>query len=92
MTTKQPIEDRLRASIKFSAFQGNSMERDVCGNQMREAAEEITRLRGLVDMATRAIGDHNAPNDCYATGPMTGDPIQDLVVCPACAYLKARKG
>jgi len=84
-----PIEDRLRASLKFGANTGDRMEQEVCGNQMREAADEITRLRGLVDLATRAIGDHNAPGDCYATGPMTGDPIQDLVVCPACAYLYA---
>lgn len=35
----------------------------------------------------RAIGDHNAPDDCYATGPMTGDPIRDLVQCPACSFI-----
>lgn len=68
------------------------MEQDVCGNQMREAADTITQLRNQLRLADIAIGDHNAPSDCYATGPMTGDPIQDLVVCPACAYLKARKG
>lgn len=35
----------------------------------------------------RAIGDHFAPNDCYATGPLTGDPIRDLVQCPACSFI-----
>ena len=35
----------------------------------------------------RAIGDHNAPSDCYATGPLTGDPIRDLVQCPACSFI-----
>ena len=35
----------------------------------------------------RAIGDHHAPNDCYATGPMTGDEIRDLVQCPACSFI-----
>jgi hypothetical protein len=35
----------------------------------------------------RAIGDHFAPGDCYATGPMTGDPIRDLVQCPACSFI-----
>ena len=35
----------------------------------------------------RAIGDHFAPNDCYATGPVTGDPIRDLVECPACSFI-----
>jgi len=33
------------------------------------------------------IGDHCAPNDCYATGPLTGNPIADLVSCPSCAAL-----
>lgn len=35
----------------------------------------------------RAIGDHNAPNDCYATGPLTGDAYRDLVECPACRFI-----
>jgi len=35
----------------------------------------------------RAIGSHVAPNDCYATGPMTGDHFRDLVQCPACSFI-----
>lgn len=35
----------------------------------------------------RAIGDHFAPNDCYATGPLTGEPFRDLVQCPACSFI-----
>jgi hypothetical protein len=52
---------------------------------------ELIGLRALVRAADRAIGDHNAPSDCYATGPMTGDPIADLVECPACIYLAMRQ-
>lgn len=37
--------------------------------------------------ARRAIGDHNAPNDCYATGPLTGNSYRDLVQCPACSFI-----
>ena len=55
---------------------------------------EITRLRADVealrealDEGRRAIGDHHAPNDCYATGPVTGDPYRDLVECPACSFI-----
>jgi hypothetical protein len=44
-------------------------------------------LEKLLAAARRAIGDHHAPNDCYATGPMTGDEYLDLVQCPACAFL-----
>ena len=35
----------------------------------------------------RAIGDHHAPDHCYATGPMTGDRIRDLIQCPACSFI-----
>ncbi len=35
----------------------------------------------------RAIGQHNAPTDCYATGPVTGDTFRDLVQCPACSFI-----
>lgn len=52
----------------------------------------IKRLENLLRLADRAIGDHNAPGDCYATGPMTGDPIADLIECPACTYIAVRKG
>jgi hypothetical protein len=31
---------------------------------------------------------HEAPDDCYSTGPYTGDVIQDHVVCPACVMLR----
>ena len=33
----------------------------------------------------RAIGDHYAPHDCYATGPVTGNDYRDIVECPACS-------
>lgn len=36
----------------------------------------------------RAIGDHYAPSDCYATGPVTGDSYRDLVQCPACSFIR----
>lgn len=48
------------------------------------AAPEL--LDALIE-ARRAIGMHNAPNDCYATGPLTGDEFRDLVQCPACSAI-----
>lgn len=54
---------------------------------------ERSHSRLVADLLTtlhegrRAIGDHFAPNDCYATGPLTGDPIRDLVECPACSFI-----
>ena len=53
-------------------------------------AQLIAAAPDLLDAlheARRAIGDHCAPNDCYATGPMTGDSIRDLVQCPACSAI-----
>lgn len=44
-------------------------------------------LRTMLEEARRAIGDHHAPNDCYANGPMTGDDYRDLVQCPACSFI-----
>ena len=51
-----------------------------------ELLGQVGRLREAL-MATRFayIPDgHHAPHDCFATGPLTGDPVQDLIVCPGC--------
>lgn len=55
----------------------------------REAKQDarIWELEAALEEARRAIGDHFAPSDCYATGPLTGDPYRDLVVCPACSFI-----
>jgi hypothetical protein len=45
---------------------------------------ERARLRESLD-AIRADWIHNAPGDCYATGPLTGNAYTDLVRCPGCA-------
>lgn len=34
---------------------------------------------------------HNSPQDCFATGPFTGNNIQDLIACPGCAADKKYK-
>lgn len=48
------IEDRLIASLRYGAVNGDAHERSVCASQMREAAHEIQRLRKLLDAAIRA--------------------------------------
>lgn len=55
-------------------------------------AAEIARLRALLKLAERALDDHYAPNDCYATGPLTGNRIADFVECPACSFLATLAG
>jgi chromosome segregation ATPase len=39
------ISKRLRASIGCDAINGDRFERSVCAKQMREAADELDRLR-----------------------------------------------
>ena len=54
---------------------------------LRTLQERCKELEAALKEGRRAIGDHWAPNDCYATGPMTGDAIRDLVQCPACSFI-----
>ena len=38
---------------------------------------------------SRVAMAHTVPGDCFATGPLTGDPFEDLVICPGCRALEA---
>ena len=58
--------------------------------QIATLTGENERLREALNAARRAIGDHFAPDDCYATGPITGDPFRDLIDCPACSFIAIR--
>lgn len=60
---------------------------DALRGEVAAAERRVAELEKLMAAARRAIGDHHAPNDCYATGPLTGDEFLDLVQCPACAFL-----
>jgi len=51
--------------------------------------EVIARLVEALEEGRRAIGEHCAPHDCYATGPLTGDAFRDLVQCPACSFIES---
>jgi hypothetical protein len=53
-----------------------------------KAPDALTaQLLAALQEGRRAVGDHWAPNDCYATGPLTGDGFRDLVECPACSFI-----
>ena len=55
--------------------------------QRKAEMERAKRLEDALQEGRRAIGDHYAPHDCYATGPLTGDTFRDLVQCPACSFI-----
>lgn len=82
-------------ALRNAPLSGRTLGRALANKAAADAAKrnadleaEVARLREALTEARRAIGDHFAPNDCYATGPLTGDPIRDLIECPACTFLK----
>ena len=50
-------------------------------------AELIRDLMATLHEGRRAIGEHHAPDDCYATGPLIGNHFRDLIECPACSFI-----
>lgn len=52
-----------------------------------EHADKSAEMLEALTEARRAIGNHFAPNDCYATGPLTGNEFRDFVECPACSFI-----
>jgi hypothetical protein len=54
---------------------------------LRAQLAAVTRERDeLKAHLVRVIGWHNAPSDCYSTGPVTGTALDD--VCPSCEALR----
>lgn len=67
---------------------------NVCGRIVDSLSQKIANLESerselieLIELMRLAIGEHNAPNDCYSTGPLSGNPVSDLVACPACSAI-----
>lgn len=95
-SAEEQADDAIQAMHAESTDAAKAYHRQRCRHtQALIAAEESGYERGLHDSgraemldalieARRAIGDHFAPSDCYATGPLTGDAYRDLVQCPAC--------
>jgi hypothetical protein len=63
--------------------QAQKEEQRANGRLIAAAPDLLVALRE----ARRAIGDHIAPDHCYATGPLTGNEYRDLVECPACSAI-----
>jgi hypothetical protein len=81
--------DKMLGEVRFATASAgypcidNEAEMVATANLWMAAPELVTVLHE----GRRAIGDHHAPDDCYATGPMTGDAFRDLVQCPACSFI-----
>lgn len=58
-------------------------------DKYRATAEALAAMvEQLREAMKRVVGTHYAPDDCYATGPLTGNAYLDLVECPSCTALK----
>lgn len=69
--------------------QPTEMFREAQGDEMLEAARQLPEVKALTSalLSAQTALDHIAPGGCWATGPSTGDPVQDLIVCPGCVAL-----
>jgi hypothetical protein len=87
------LQDRIKrleagdAALNYSIGLGLQKEN-------KALKQRIKRLKEALAAHQQAYtpDGHTKPHDCFATGPRTGDPIQDLVVCPGCwAEQKAKE-
>ena len=90
MSTYADLIERLQSEYHLSQGDGY----DALIKTGTAAADAISRLErekaALIEVlreGRRAIGDHSAPDDCYATGPVTGNAYRDLIECPACSFI-----
>ena len=84
-----PISDSTPHNVADLGMLCRTLER-----QLNSAQQRIKRLEEAVDAYRTAYtpDGHVAPHDCFATGPKTGNPIEDLVACPGCwAERKAKE-
>ena len=57
-------------------------------DEIESLERKMGTLLEALKKGRKAIGDHYAPDDCYATGPLTGNAYRDLVQCPACSFIE----
>ena len=97
--TNKMVRDTPRTDdqIGYDGSTVSAIRIEFCRQLERElnaANQRIKRLEEAVEAYRTAYtpDGHVAPHDCFATGPKTGDPIQDLIACPGCwAERKAKE-
>lgn len=91
--TEYPSKQQLPGESWFGAHERTQPARDAALAMTQERARLFAAAPELSELAKEArtamtayLEDHphNAPHDCYATGPKTGDEFHDLVRCPGC--------
>ena len=96
-TNKMVDTPRTDDQIGYDGSTMSAIRIEFCRQLERElnaANQRIKRLEEAVEAYRTAYtpDGHVAPHDCFATGPKTGDPIQDLIACPGCwAERKAKE-
>jgi len=90
----RPAPDRPEITCPACDFSGEAIR--VCpscgmgadGKPYYHGPSRTAELVKVIRLFMKAY-PHEFPSECFATGPLTGDPIEDLVVCPGCRAKKA---
>lgn len=48
----------------------------------------MTTTEQALKLAREAL-EHDVPGSCWSSGPLTGNPFEDLIVCPGCRAIAA---
>ena len=90
------IEDAHGAQIAVISGQAPLRgDPDVPVEEIQEANGRLMALAPKMEEAIRCAKIalyHESPGGCWATGPMTCNPIEDLVLCPGCRALHKING
>lgn len=70
----------LRRDRGIEVAEANAAHFVLCWNSHEALVESLRSSRDALS--------HDKPNSCWSTGPMTGDEIEDLIVCPGCRALR----
>lgn len=60
------------------------------GESTAAMGDDVAKVRTALELSVTANA-HQVPSGCWATGPATGDAVQDMVSCPGCAAIAAAK-
>lgn len=79
-----PIPVTVHLDGKRPTEQSTTEDRDSLKAKLAQVEADAAAMREALQ--------HDVPGSCWATGPVTGNPIEDLVVCPGCRALAPGAG